>query len=362
LRSLHKRTELRLKLSNLPSLSPATIPILINRLSRLIAEPDRMCAMFDGSFPSGLESKGSEELIRNINRLRKDKKAIVLAHNYQRPEVQGIADYVGDSVELARRAMEEKEAKILVVSAVDFMAENAFLLNPEKKVLIPSLDARCPMARMLSIDDIKRYRRKYRGVPIILYVNTFAEAKARCDICCTSANAVEIVEKVGSDTVIFGPDYNLAEYVGEKTGKKIIPIPEDGFCPTHLAFDKENILLLKAKYAGALVLAHPECTQEVRHAADFVGSTSQIIRYAKEAKAKTLIIATEEGVINRLKKESPEKEFILAHRAGICPNMKKNTLERIYTSLKEEVYPVAIPKRIASKARLALEIMFELTS
>ncbi len=327
-----------------------------------MAEPGKVRTMSVSGLPSDFESVGSEELIRGINRLRKDKQAIILAHNYQRPEIQVIADYIGDSVELARRAMEEKEAKILVVSAVDFMAENAFLLNPEKKILIPSLDARCPMARMLSIDDIKRYRRKYRGIPIVLYVNTFAEAKARCDICCTSANAVQVVEKVDSDTVIFGPDYNLAEYVGEKTGKKIIPIPEDGFCPTHLAFDRENILLLKAKYPGALVLAHPECTREVRRAADFVGSTSQIIRYARETGAKTLIIATEEGIINRLKKDSPEKEFLLAHRAGICPNMKRNTLERIYTSLKEEIYQVTIPTRIASNARHALEKMFELTS
>lgn len=318
--------------------------------------------MFNSSSPNGLEPMSSEKIVQEINRLRKEKKAVILAHNYQRPEVQDIADYVGDSIELARRAMDEKEAKILIVSAVDFMAENAFLLNSDKKVLIPSLDARCPMARMLSIDDIKRYRRKHRGIPVVLYVNTFAEAKARCDVCCTSANAVKIVERIDSDTVIFGPDCNLAEYVQEKTDKKVIPIPEDGFCPTHLAFDEENIHLLKEKYSETLVLVHPECTREVRHAADFVGSTSQIVRYAKEAKAKTFIIGTEEGILHRLKKENPKKEFILAHRAGICPNMKRNTLERIYTSLKEEIYPITIPKHVASKARLALERMFELTS
>ena len=304
----------------------------------------------------------ARELIREINCLRREKRAIVLAHNYQRPEVQDIADYVGDSVELARRAREEEEARMIVVCAVDFMAENAVLLNPDKKVLIPSLDARCPMARMLSADDIRRYRRKYPDVPLVLYVNTFAEAKARCDVCCTSANAVKVVEKLDSDTVIFGPDLNLVEYVRENTGKKIIPIPEDGFCPTHLAFDRENILQIKEQHPGALVLAHPECVEEVRHAADFVGSTSQIIRFAKETKSKTFIIATEEGVIHRLHKDSPDKEFILAHRAGICPNMKRNTLERVYHSLKEEIYPVIVPKPIAAKAKLALEKMFELTS
>lgn len=305
----------------------------------------------------------SEEVVHGINRLRKEKKAIILAHNYQRPEVQDIADYVGDSIELARRAMDEKEAKILVVSAVDFMAENAFLLNPNRKVLIPSLNAHCPMARMLSVDDIRRYRRRYRGVPLVLYVNTFAEAKARCDVCCTSANAVKIVERVNSETVIFGPDCNLAEYVQEKTEKKVIPIPEDGFCPTHLAFDEENIHILKEKYPEALVLVHPECVQEVRHVADFVGSTSQIIRYAKEATGvKTFIIGTEEGILHRLKKENPGKDFVLAHRAGVCPNMKRNTLEHIYLSLRDEIYPVTVPKPIASKARLALEKMFELSA
>ena len=305
---------------------------------------------------------GYEEIVEKINRLREEKEAIILAHNYQRPEVQDIADYVGDSIELARRAMDEREAKILVVAAVDFMAENAYLLNPTKKVLIPSLNARCPMARMLSIDDMRRYRRKYRGVPIVLYVNTFAEAKARCDVCCTSANAVNIVEKIDSDAVIFGPDCNLAEYVQEKTEKKVIPIPEDGFCPTHLAFDEENIRLLRGKYPDAQVLVHPECTSEVRHAADFVGSTSQIIRYARESKTKTFIVGTEEGILHRLRKENSGKEFILAHVAGICPNMKRNTLEGIFLSLRDEVYPVTVPKQVASKARLALGKMFELTS
>ena len=303
-----------------------------------------------------------EELVQKINTLRKEKKAIILAHNYQRPEIQDIADYVGDSIELARKAMDEREAKILVVSAVDFMAENAFLLNPTKKILLPNPLARCPMARMLSIDDIKSYKMKYPGIPLVLYVNTFAEAKARCDICCTSANAVSIVEKVDSDTVIFGPDYNLAEYVQEKTTKKVIPIPAESFCITHIKFDVESIRRFKEKYPEAFVLAHPECIREVRHVANFVGSTSQIIRYVKEKRdAKTFIIATEEGIIHRLRKENPGKEFILAHQAGLCHNMKRNTLTDIYTCLKEEVNQVYIPGDVASKARYALEKMFKLT-
>jgi quinolinate synthase len=304
----------------------------------------------------------AEELVEKINRLRREKEAIILAHNYQRPEVQHIADYVGDSIELARRAMNEVNAKILVVAAVDFMAENAFLLNPKKKVLIPNPNAHCPMARMLSLDDITYYKEKYRGVPLILYVNTFAEAKARCDLCCTSANALQIVESVSSNSVIFGPDCNLAEFVQERTSKKIIPIPEHGFCPTHQIFDKESIQHLKEKYPQAKVLVHPECTAEVRHAADFVGSTSQIIRYAREATGvKTFIIGTEEGILHRLKKDNPEKEFILAHVFGICPNMKMTTLENIYLTLKDETNRVTVPETIASNARLALERMFKIT-
>jgi quinolinate synthase len=302
-----------------------------------------------------------EEIVQEINRLRIEKKAVILAHNYQRPEIQDIADYIGDSVELAKRAMEEEEAKILVVAAVDFMAETAFLLNPTKKVLLPSLNAHCPMIRMLSIEDVKKYRKTYPGVPMVLYVNTFAEAKAKCDVCCTSANAVEIVKKLESETVIFGPDCNLADYVQEQTNKTVIPIPEDGFCPTHLAFDVENILLLKNRYPKARVLIHPECTRDVRHIADFVGSTSQIVQYASQVQATTFIIGTEEGILYRLKKANPNKEFVLAHRRGICPNMKRNTLEAIHRSLRDETYPVMVPKHIASKARRALERMFELS-
>jgi len=304
----------------------------------------------------------NEELIQQINQLRQQKKAIILAHNYQRPEIQDIADYVGDSIELARKSMEEEEARILVVAAVDFMAENAVLLNPHKKVLLPNQYAHCPMARMLSIDTIEAYRKKYPGLPMVLYVNTFAEAKSRCDVCCTSANAVKIVERLDSESVIFGPDCNLAEYVQEKTQKHVIPIPQHGYCPTHSFFDELTIRRLKSQYPDALVLVHPECTQEVRHAADFIGSTSQILHYAKESNAKTYIIGTEEGILHRLKKENPHKEFILAHVLGICPNMKLTTLENIYQSLKEELYPITIPKTIAAKARRSLKKMFALSS
>ena len=297
-------------------------------------------------------------LVDKIAELRKKKNAVILAHNYQRPEIQDIADYVGDSIELSRKAMEE-DAEMIVFSAVDFMAESAAILNPRKKVLLPSLGARCPMAQMLTVEEIRRWKVRYPTVPVVLYVNTRAEAKAQCDICCTSANAVEVVESLDSDTVLFGPDRNLAEYVQRKTGKTVIPIPEWGFCPTHLLFQVEDIQVLKAQHKGAAVMVHPECTLEVQQMADFVGSTSQMCKYARQSSAKTFIVGSEEGILHRLKKENPGKRFVLGYEGAVCPNMKLNTLDRIYLSLKEEKHAVVVPESVAAKARKALQRMFE---
>jgi quinolinate synthase len=299
-------------------------------------------------------------LIDEINRLKKEKSAVILAHNYQRPEIQDIADYVGDSIGLSRRAMEEKDAEIIVFSAVDFMAESAAILNPDKKVLLPTLGARCPMAQMLTVDEIKRWKVHYPLVPVVLYVNTLASAKAYCDICCTSANAVEVVDSLDVETVLFGPDHNLAEYVHRKTGKTVIPIPERGFCPTHLLFQPEDVQVLKTKHPDAVVMVHPECNGEMQNVADYVGSTSQMCRCAMERNAETFIVATEEGIMHRLRKDNPGKQFILAYKDAVCPNMKLNTLERLYTALKEEKHVVTVPEPVAKRARKALEKMFEL--
>ena len=300
-------------------------------------------------------------LVDEIEKLRKQKKAILLAHNYQRAEIQDIADYVGDSIGLCRRAMEEKDAKTIVFSAVDFMAESAAILNPNKKVLIPSLGARCPLARMLPAEDVRLWRKRYPEVPVVLYVNTLAESKAECDVCCTSANAVKVVNSLDADTVLFGPDHNLAWNVQQKTGKKVISIPKDGFCPTHLLFQKEEISFLKEEYSDAVVAVHPECTPEVQSMADFVGSTSQICEYARESSAKRFIIGTEVGIIHRLEKENPDKAFISAYDGAVCANMKLNTLKRIYLSLREERYPVTVPDSVARKAKKALERMVATT-
>lgn len=299
-------------------------------------------------------------LTDEILKLKREKNAIVLAHNYQRPEIQDIADYVGDSIGLSIKAMEEKEAEIIVFSAVDFMAESATILNPDKKVLLPTLGARCPMAQMLTVDEIKRWKVLYPLVPVVLYVNTLASAKAYCDICCTSANAVEVVNSLDAETVLFGPDHNLAEHVSKKTGKTIIPIPERGFCPTHLLFQPEDVQVLKTKHPEAVVMVHPECSLEMQDIADFVGSTSQMCKFAKNKNAEVFIVATEGGIIHRLEKENPRKQFILAYNGAVCPNMKLNTLERLYRALKEEKYLTTVSEPVSKRARRALEKMVDL--
>jgi len=301
-------------------------------------------------------------LTEKIIKLKQEKEAIVLAHNYQRPEIQDIADYVGDSIELSRKAMLEKDAKIIVFCAVDFMAESAAILNPSKKVLLPTQGARCPMAQMLTVEEIQRQKVLHPNAPVVLYVNTLATAKAQCDVCCTSANAVEIVQSIDEKTILFGPDRNLAEYVGEKTGKTVIPVPEWGFCPTHLLFQPEDVSVLKNQHPDAVVMVHPECSAEMRQIADFVGSTSKMCSYASESKAKAFIVGTEEGILHRLEKENPDKQFFTAYSDAVCPNMKLTTLDRLYASLKEEKYVVRVPENIAVKARKSLERMFECNS
>lgn len=298
------------------------------------------------------------DLAQKIQKLKEEKKAVILAHNYQRPEVQDIADYTGDSIELSRKAMMEKDAELIVFCAVDFMAESAAVLNPQKKVLLPSTGARCPMAQMLTVDEIKRAKKQYPKAPVVLYVNTLAACKAEADICCTSANAVEVVNSLGADTILFGPDSNLADYVAEKTGKTIVPIPQNGFCPTHLLFQPEDVKVMKMEHPNATVIVHPECSREMRQVADFIGSTSKMCKYAKESSAKEFIVGTESGILHRLQKENPGKKFYLSYDGAVCPNMKLTTLDRVYTALKEEKTVVEVPVAVAEKARQSLERMF----
>ena len=296
--------------------------------------------------------------MEKIQKLRQEKKAIILAHNYQRPEIQNIADFVGDSLELSLCAA-QTDAKIVVFCGVNFMAETAAILNPEKKVLIPDVNALCPMASMLPKELVRVYRRKYPEAKIVLYINSLAEAKAYCDAVCTSANAAEIVNRMESEVVLFGPDVNLAKYAQTKSDKKIIPIPQCGFCPVHKLFNKEGIMRLRQEYPDAEVMAHPECDPEVWGVANFIGSTSRMYREALTSKANQFIVATEVGLLHRLKKDRKDAIFIPAYDEAICVNMRLHTLEKVYLCLRDEKNEVKVPPKIASRAREPIEFMLK---
>ena len=299
-----------------------------------------------------------DDLMKKIQNLKEKKRAVILAHNYQRPEVQDIADFVGDSLELSLCAT-QTDAKIIVFCGVNFMAETAAILNPDKKVLIPDRNALCPMAAMLPAELVKFYQKKHPDAKIVLYINSLAEAKANCDAVCTSANSVEIINRIDSETVLFGPDSNLARYAKNFTEKNVIPIPSMGFCPVHKLFNKEEILRLKKSHPDAEIMAHPECSPEVCEAADFVGSTSKMYQEALSSEAKKFIVATEIGLLHRMKKARKDAVFIPAYEEAICVNMKLHTLEKVYLSLKQERYPVELPPKIMDQARKAVEFMLK---
>jgi len=302
--------------------------------------------------------RSSDDLTNKIRKLKEQKRAVILAHNYQRPEVQDIADFVGDSLELSLCAA-QTDAKIVVFCGVNFMAETAAILNPDKKVLIPDKNALCPMAAMLPAELVRLYRKKYPDAKIVLYINSLAEAKAYCDAVCTSANSVEIINRVDSETVLFGPDSNLARYAKNFTEKQIIPIPSFGFCPVHKLFNKEEILKLKKIHPDAEIMVHPECSPEVCEVADFVGSTSKMYRESLTSKAEKFIVATEIGLLHRMKKARKDAVFIPAYEEAICVNMKLHTLEKLYLSLKQERYEVKLSPKVVDKARKAVEFMLK---
>jgi len=295
-------------------------------------------------------------LIDKIQQLKREKNAVILAHNYQRPEIQDIADFVGDSLELSLCAA-QTDAETIVFCGVDFMAETAAILNPDKRVLIPDKNALCPMAAMLPGELVQLYREKYPGARVVLYINSLAEAKAHCHAVCTSANSAEIINRMDSDTVLFGPDWNLAQYVKAYTKKRVISIPKLGFCPVHQLFNREAILKLKEIHPDAEVLAHPECPQEVCGVADFVGSTSKMCRQALVSKATEFVVATEVGLLHRMRKERLDATFIPAYEEAVCAQMKLHTLEKLYLSLKDGRYEVKVPRKIAASARSAVEFM-----
>jgi len=300
-------------------------------------------------------SEGSKkQLIEEINILRQQKNAIILAHYYQPDEIQDIADFVGDSLQLAQKAAGTK-ADVIVFCGVHFMAESAAILSPEKIVLLPEPEAGCPLADMINVEELREEKRKYPGAKVVCYVNSSAAVKAESDICCTSSNAERVVTSLGDQDIIFVPDGNLGKYVAAKTNKKIICW--QGFCPTHHRISKEDVLQSKKLHPEAKILVHPECREEVWREADYVGSTSGIIKYAENSPAKQFIIGTECGILHELKKRCPDKEFFFITDHMLCPNMKKNSLEKVKACLLTLSPRITVPEDIRKKAIAALEKM-----
>ncbi len=294
------------------------------------------------------------ELIARVALLSEKRNAVILAHNYQLGEVQDVADFVGDSLELSRRAT-QVEAKVVVFCGVMFMAETAKLLNPERTVLIPDPLAGCPMCEMAPVEAVRKRRAELPGVPVVAYVNTTAAVKAEADICCTSANAVTIVNSLPEKRILFLPDRNLGHWVQRHTDKEIILW--DGYCPTHQRITTRDILRLKDQHPAAVVIVHPECTPEVIDLADEVLSTGQMMRWARETNATEIIVGTEIGIIHRLKQENPGKVFIPISMLSTCPNMKRITLEKVAWALEDMQFGVTVPQEVATKARQAIERM-----
>jgi quinolinate synthase len=300
------------------------------------------------------------KLHEEIRRLKKERNAVILGHNYQRPEVQDIADFVGDSYGLSRKAA-ETDADVIVFCGVDFMAETAKILNPEKTVLIPALEAMCPMAMLLTSQQLIEAKKKHPKAEVVLYVNTHAEQKALADCICTSSNAAKVVNAMKSDTIIFGPDVNLAYYIQKRTGKRIICVPEKGVCPTHHQISLKDVEKARREHPQAKLVVHPEVPPEVQDAADAIASTEGIITYCKNSPAGEFIIGTEKGILYRMHKEIPGKKFYKASDMALCPTMKTITLEKVAASLRNMQNKVELPEDIARKARRALQRMLELS-
>jgi len=304
-----------------------------------------------------LTENSDAKLIGDILHLKEQRKAIILAHNYQLGEVQDIADFVGDSLELSQKAA-RTDAEVIVFCGVYFMAETAFILCPDKTVLLPDMNAGCPMADMITAEKLRERKREFPSAAVVCYVNSTAEVKAESDICCTSANAVKVVESLDAKEILFIPDQYLGHYVSTKTDKKMVFWP--GFCPTHVRIQPQDITRLRLEYPQAKIVVHPECRPEVIALADEVLSTGGLCRYANRSDVKEMIVGTEVGIIHRLRKENPGKKFIPASEQAICPNMKLITLEKILWSLEEMATEIKVPEEIRLKAKAAVDKMLAL--
>ena len=301
--------------------------------------------------------KSIEEKIQDLKR---ERGAIIIAHNYQPDEVQAIADFTGDSLELSRKAA-ELEKEVVVFCGVHFMAETAAILSPEKTILLPDRFAGCPMADMITAEQLRAKKAEHPGAAVVCYVNTSAAVKAECDLCCTSSNAMKIVGSVPEDQmVLFVPDTHLGNYVKKQLGRENM-LMWDGYCPTHSRIRDVDVLREKQEHPEAVVMAHPECPLPIRELADELLSTGQMCAFAKASDATEFIVATEMGILYRLRNENPDKKFYAVSDRAICPNMKKIDLEKILWALEDMQYRVVVPEETANKARRSIEAMLELS-
>ena len=300
----------------------------------------------------------NERLFERIKKLKEQRKAVILAHNYQPGEIQDLADFTGDSLGLSIKAS-QTDAQVIVFCGVRFMAETAAILCPGKTVLLPDKSAGCPLADMITAQQLRQLKQKNPGALVVCYVNSSAEVKAESDYCCTSANAVELVNSLpAARSIIFVPDQHLGRFVAERTGRDMVLWP--GYCPTHVLITEDDIKNAKAKYPDAVVMAHPECTEPVKALADQLLSTGQMLKFVARSSAKKFIVATEIGIIHALKKQNPQAEFIAASDRAVCPNMKKITLAKIIGSMEDMQYKVTVPEEIAKRAKKSLDRMVEI--
>ncbi|HUT31316.1 MAG TPA: quinolinate synthase NadA [Sedimentisphaerales bacterium] len=300
----------------------------------------------------------ASQLAEKIEKLKKQKNAVILAHNYQPAEIQDIADFTGDSLGLSVKAS-GTDAKVIVFCGVRFMAETAAILSPEKTVLLPDKFAGCPLADMITAEQLRDLKRQYPNALVVCYVNSSAQVKGESDYCCTSSNAVELVKSLPRDKqIIFVPDQHLGRFVIDKTGRDLILWP--GYCATHIAITERDIQKAKADHPNAIVMVHPECSEPVKDLADEVLSTGQMLKFAARSDATQFIIGTETGMIHALKKEKPAAEFFPAAERGICPNMKRITLDKVLWSLEDMQFVVTVPDEIAAKAKKSLDRMVQI--
>lgn len=298
------------------------------------------------------------DIKNEISNLKKKRNAVIVAHNYQMDEVQEISDLIGDSFALSKYCA-ASPADVIVFCGVHFMAESAKILSPEKTVLLPEIDAGCPMADMVTAEALREEKKRHPGAAVVCYINSTAEVKAESDICCTSSNAVKVIRSIKQEEIIFVPDCNLGSYVAKMVPEKRI-ILWKGFCATHHRIKPEDALKIKELHPDALLLVHPECKPEVVELADFAGSTKQIIDFAASSKASKFVIGTEMGVLYKLKKENPDKQFYLLSPGLVCPNMKKTSLQSVYNSLNELKYKIELDEDIRLKAKGSLDRMLEI--